>query len=350
MVKANIKIPKTLLDLVAKIKKVPHQKAQTDLSQWKSRLENLEVDIVYAKERVEQYTSEVDKLSKVETDEEDTCRKMLEQFSKHLAFDSIKAGTKGGRDYVEIQTKLLYTKIREKEGDKKGERACVGAFKIMFHPNNAALVIAENLTYAGRAHWATSGNGQVCMGDWENDIVRAVQKMDYYTAFDAMFHLLTNADLDGSAYTSSHNWRNGRVFNPEDSMITSGEYVMFLEEGYDGLNGMLGCVGLCHGFDTDSGTYSVTFRRIQDKVNWGWYCPPRTLMKIPSGMYQAQEKYEIEQQESEASQANVFKALDELKDGGTQDDADELYKKMYTKATARLDLQKLMTREAAPTV
>ncbi len=332
-------IPNDILGFFQRIETkelISRKKEMVELDLFESRLKN---DLKHCEEQREDLTAHLKELEARKTKEVEMSERLLERLGKHVSFESVKVAGSGSSERIEITTKLLFSKIRLSEGERKTERTCLGAYKIQMFPSNPGRVKASNLTYSGRSHWATNED-VVCLGDWSEDYRNAISRNDFYTAFEAICMLLTDATLDGSAYIRSHVWKQKRMLQIQNTETSAnrGDPVMAIEREWDGLE-FLGCVGVYRSDEEETGLCHVQFRRVGDRRNWDWWLPKTMVIKIPTAMYHAAEKYEITASVSE--QSKVMEESDTLLDGSTQEDINGLYKK-YEVQDNKIDLAELM--------
>ncbi len=332
-------IPNDILGFFQRIESkelISRKNEMVELDLFEDRLKN---DLKHCEERKSELTAHLKELESRKTKEVEMTERLLGRLRKHISFDSVKVEGSGSSERIEITTKLLFSKIRLGEGERKSERTCLGAYRIQMFPSNLGRVKAHNLTYSGRSHWATNDD-VVCLGDWSDDYRNAISINDFYTAFEAICMLLKDATLDGSAYIRSHVWKEKRMLrslNTETS-ANRGDYVMAIEREWDGLE-FLGCVGIYQSDEIESGLAMVQFRQVGDRRGWDWWLPVTMLMKIPSGVYNASVKYEIV--ESVSKTGKIIEESDSLPDGSTQEDINGLYKK-YEFQDNKIDLAELM--------
>lgn len=271
----------------------------------------------------------------------ESAEKMHERFSKNIWFDSFEIG-----DHFVIKTKLIFTDIRKSAGLRLKKRSCLGSFRIhlptQFTGLDSNYTYVENQTFInGRANWAVS-SGRVCWGEWRTDFDDVMRKKDYYQMFEMVVHLLRASDDDGAAYLRSHEWRDRReiynIVKMVQEPIKPGDYVIFTGLEQDNLN----ILGYVSQLDSASGTLGrFSIKEIGGNKNHFWNVRMDKAQKIPKEMYDAQARYKIKTTESNPVES-ILKAIDELPDGSTHEDAVELAKSMSTRKEIQLDITQLM--------
>ncbi len=329
------KLPKDIVSFFYKLENKKLIESESLLKNHQNNLKHTQEQAKYYENEVEKCTKLVADLRKKETKENDRSSDLLHKLRKHIAFDSIKSGVQGGYDYIDITTKLLFSNIREKEGSRNENRACLGAYKIRITPRNPGAAHAKNLTFQGRDHWATSATG-VCLGDWIDDYYNSVTREDFYTSFEAVIHLLTDASLDAAAYMRSHEWRDRREFEPIND-FKKGDKVIFVDEKYDNLV-LLGHVGMVHSRHTESSRYDVIFREAGGASEYAWTTRGRSLVSISDDTYNAQKIYEIPDKKTDLIRAEFMGEIDRLPNGSTNEDATEIVKKFSERIRSGVDL------------
>ncbi len=330
-------LPKDVLALFLKMESSALNVAKENAAAYERSVKSYEVELARYRENLRKSLEQIELLSKNETGEVKKTEELLGKLRKHIYFDSVTA-TVGGTDWIEITTKLLFAKIREKEGSKKEDRTCIGAYKIRLYPSHAGSIQAKNITFGGRGHWATSSDS-VCLGDWSKDYERAVVSKDFYSAFEIIVLLLTDGTRDAAAYIRSHNWRDrNRALMTET--YKKGDYFIFVEDEYDGLH-LRGHVAKYITLDGDSGKMLGEFKKAGGVTHYSWYVPIADTVKISKEMYDAAEVYP-DIKPTKSTHEKTFAALDSLPSGSSQEDADEVISEHGSKVEVRLDLSKLM--------
>ncbi len=344
-IKKTKELPSKVLELFLKLETQELERARGEAASYENTIKSYETEVQNYKNHLKTVQEKVELLSKKETHEVKKTEDLMAKLRKHVCFDSVIAGRVSSSDYIEVTTKLLFSKIREAEGSKKEVRTCIGAYKIRMLPGNQGTVYATNITYISKGHWATSSN-IVCLGDWRNDYGRAIESKDFYTAFEIITLLLTDGTRDAAAYMRSHAWRDKHRTPKSEDAIKKGDYVMALIGHYDGLQ-ILGHVGLHVGVESgDSWRALIQFKKVGGQTFYNWYVRTRDLFRITKELYDACDVYNVEEKPNTALDITLAK-MDALPNGSTQEDADEIIAEHNTRATVRLDLSKLMAKDSA---
>lgn len=265
---------------------------------------------------------------------------MLKDFSSNMFFESF---DEIDRDYLVVNTKLLFANIRIANKSRENRRACLGAFKIFFplrdiYQDRNSIRI-ENRTFGYREHWAMS-SGRVCWGEWFKEIDSAIRRRNYYEQFEIILALIRAPEHDSAAYETAHGWRDNRqVYKLCAASITKttpGEYVMFLGS-FEGAS-LAGMVGVCKQTGGDMNSYVVKPDGKIFTSDFTWNMPHHLVMKIPRSMHDNQVRYDIKNVLLPRDQ--ILKSMDELPNGSVQEDA----LAQANKKEIKLDLKSLMVK------
>lgn len=258
-------------------------------------------------------------------------KELFEKLQKHAGVLTLKAENDGNALYIAITTPLLFVDIREEEGSRKMNRACIGQFEVNLYPTYGSIS-ARNKIFTD--HWAIRG-GSLCQGSYAKDLDAAFKRSDSYALFDIIFHFLHSTD-DGSAYEGSHKWRDKRNCSqlssekPED--WKTGDYAIITSKNADGkaLRGYtakvreVGSRGMELEFRKDMGGHKGSMDT--GKAGHCWRVGKNCCTKITKEQYKAEDVYKFKG--IDASDAALEK-IDQLPDGSTIKDAREIAKEFY---------------------
>lgn len=133
----------------------------------------------------------------------------FEETAKRLSRFPYLERIEADHDGLTFYTRLLFVPIRKDREHPEETRTCIGSFRIRYEPGRSRLGIHNEVFKAGYQHWSVNDDGSPCMGDWSNDFTRAHERGDVHGLATLLYSYLTSTD-DGSAFISSHNWRDGR--------------------------------------------------------------------------------------------------------------------------------------------
>lgn len=296
--------------------------------------------VEYAKQKQAQIKELEEEEKKGGNARREAAETMAAQLVRHAGVHSMTVNGEG----LVITTPLLFANIRLKEGSRRKKRACIGAFEIRFQQNSLPRV--TNLVF--NQHWAIRDQ-RFCLGEYEEDVLNALDKKDFYGAFDILFHLLHSAGEDAAAYTQSHQWRDdyrtgsdlGQHALPERAVaIQKGSYVVMAHDGYESVRGIKGYVGVVEKVVDNPPMAHVVFKEhVHGHIGCTtsfdghcWYVPPSLLIPITKEEYEKANVYKI------VSTTGMLDMVDALPDGSTVDDLQKLFKSLEkTPLTATLE-------------
>ena len=123
---------------------------------------------------------------------------------------------------LQIYTHPLFTMIRTGDGSRTNKRRCIGAFRVGISLINDTFTVTQELfTKANRTHWAISGGGSACLGNWEPQY-RELQGAGDWIGMVKMILLYLRDTHDAGAYIRSHVWVADRdqQYSPQDTYLT----------------------------------------------------------------------------------------------------------------------------------
>lgn len=313
------------------------------ITRKEATVENLKGDIYRLREDARRYRAEAHSMSvtlkdiiaklkslKADRDPEKEKEKSLDIWSSLWRHSMVeKVNLRGAA--VDITTKLLFQDIRKEAGSELKRRVCLGSFLITFSLDITRVYI-RNLTFpSARDTWAISGYVP-CMGEWQDDFMRAFREKDYMAVIDLCFHFIRAADTDGGAYMRSHEWaKENRTLVKKDDEYDVGEYIVCtgkVDREYDTLM----CVGKVSSPGNALVRPRVDFKALSTGVvnRYSLVVEPELCMKITKEQYDSCNVMEKLPERKKATVTNetLLKKVDKLENGSTHADVMALVEKL----------------------